>query len=425
MAPTAISELKDLVSLEEDIFCETFSDNLALIFQYAQNDIMNVIETRDLTTVLKLRTGLCTAAKVAFAAYTNANAVQRKVKHTASSDVYALGYSLANKLPTKDLYMIFVKNNDNGESSHDAEQTDMADLLLLVINLRDTVKDLQNSAQVLQDENADLRSRLDALESRIAEAPPRPPQTVAPSPQMQTDQQTQGDEPAPTPVTAVSGDRPVQARRPYYSFCSSSSSSSSSTFDSSSSDTEDFSPVVRRRKANTKRSGRRDDDPGSQRDVTAARQPISGNSIADGSRKADIYIGGVNGSNTASDIRAHLAKHCVTVALDDPGSQRDVTAARQPISGNSSADGSRKADIYIGGVNGSNTASDIRAHLAKHRVTVALGDIRELANHGHWKSFRVTIPSGLVERVTSAGPSGVRCRPFKQHPRGGKPTALR
>ena len=187
-----------------------------------------------------------------------------------------------------------------------------------------------------------------------------------------TNQQTQGDGPAPTPVTAVAGDRPVQARRPNYSFCSSSSSSSSSSSDSSSSDTEDFSPVVRRRKANTKRSGRRD---------------------------------------------------------DDPGSQRDVTAARQPTRGNSSADGSRKADIYIGGVNGSNTASDIRAHLAKHRVTVALGDIRELANHGHWKSFRVTIPAGLVERVTSAGrriwPSGVRCRPFKQRPRGGKPTALR
>ena len=166
----------------------------------------------------------------------------------------------------------------------------MADLLM-VINLRDTVKDLQNSAQVLQDENADLRSRLDALESRIAETPPPPPQTVAvaPSPEMQTDQQTQADGPAPTPVTAVSGDWPVQARHPYYSFWSSSSSSS----DSSSSDTEDFSPVVRRRKAKTKRSGRRDNHPGSQRDVTAARQPTRGNSSADGSRKADIYIGGV------------------------------------------------------------------------------------------------------------------------------------
>ena len=59
------------MSLEEDIFCKTFLDNLGLIFQYAQNDIMNVIETRDFTMVLKLRTGLCIAAKVAFAAYTN------------------------------------------------------------------------------------------------------------------------------------------------------------------------------------------------------------------------------------------------------------------------------------------------------------------------------------------------------------------
>ena len=46
----------------------------------------------------------------------------------------------------------------------------MADLFLVVISLQDTVKDLQNSAQVLQDENADLRSRLDALESCLAEA---------------------------------------------------------------------------------------------------------------------------------------------------------------------------------------------------------------------------------------------------------------
>ena len=218
MAPTAISELKDLVSLEEDIFCETFSDNLAITFQYAQNDIMNVIKTRDFTTLLKLRAGLCTAAKVAFAAYTNANAVQRKVEHMASSDVYALDYSLANELPTKELDKIFIKKNDNGESSHDAEQTDMADLLLMVINLWDTVKDLQNSAQVLEDENADLRSRLDALESRIVEAPPPPPQTVTPPHEMQTDQQTQGDGHAPTPVTAVSSDWPVQARLPLLQF---------------------------------------------------------------------------------------------------------------------------------------------------------------------------------------------------------------
>ena len=370
MAPTTISELKDLVSVEEDIFCETFSDNLGLIFQYTQNDIMNVTETRDPTMVLKLQTGLCTAAKVAFAVYTNANAVQCKVKHTASGDVYALGYSLANELPTIELDKIFIKNNDNGESSHDAKQTDMADLFLMVINLRNTVKDLQNSAQVLHDENADLHSCLDALDSHLAEALPPPPQTVAPPPRCKLTSRPRVMDllQHKSLLYLVIGQRrhvaftivfvphlhPHPCLIPHRR-------------------TLRTSPLLSRgRKANTKRSGRQD---------------------------------------------------------NDPGSQREATAAWQPTTGNSSADGSRKADIYIGGVNGSNTASDIRTHLAKQRVTVALGDIHEFANHGHWKSFRLTIPAGQVERVTSAGrriwPVGVRCRAFKQRPRGGKPTALR
>ena len=72
---------------------------------------------------------------------------------------------------------------------------------------------------------------------------------------------------------------------------------------------------------------------------------------------------------------------------DEPGNQCDVTAAREPTRGptqsNSSVDGSRSADVYIDGVNGNSTISDLRAHLAKHRVTIALGDIHELANNWH------------------------------------------
>ena len=128
MALNDITQLKDLEALNDDAFCEAFSAKLGLIFQYAKDDIVRVIELRDLATVQKLRTTLCTAAKVAFDNYTEASTVQRKVMPTASSDVYALGYSLANKLPTRDLDKIFVKGRDNpGESTSDPEITELAE----------------------------------------------------------------------------------------------------------------------------------------------------------------------------------------------------------------------------------------------------------------------------------------------------------
>ena len=72
MASNDITQLKDLEALNDDAFCEAFSAKLGLMFQYAKDDIVRLIELRDLTTVQKLRMTLCTAARMAFDSYTDA-----------------------------------------------------------------------------------------------------------------------------------------------------------------------------------------------------------------------------------------------------------------------------------------------------------------------------------------------------------------
>ena len=194
--------------------------------------------------------------------------------HAASSDVYALRYSLANTLPTRDLDKFFVKGRDNpGESTRDPEITELAELVPIAINLRDTVKVLENSVEILQDENADMRTRLDALDAR--------PAVAASAPEHQWTQNTSAQPnnaqaARPPPVLPIADDLVPPARAPSVSSRYSFKSSDSSP-DSSSSESEDYIPVSRRKASRVKKSRAKHTRPASRttwRFVFGIKNPV-------------------------------------------------------------------------------------------------------------------------------------------------------
>ena len=88
--------------------------------------------------------------------------VQRKVEHTTTGDIYDLGYTIVNQMATKDVDKIFSNKSDFPEDTDAGQEvTKLAELFLIVINLLDKVKKLENEVTVLQGDNADLRVRLE------------------------------------------------------------------------------------------------------------------------------------------------------------------------------------------------------------------------------------------------------------------------
>ena len=326
---------------------------------------------RDLDTLLKLRNSLCTSAKVAFPAYMSATMVQRKVKHTTTGDIYALGYAIVNQMATKDMDKIFSNKSDLPEDTDTAhEVTELAELVLIVLNLRDKVKTLENEVTVLQGDNADLRMRLEEISAPVALTAPG---QLQPHPQRQTTlQTTAATADSLVPPDGVATDltpkfpqqsQDTRVEEPHRSLAESSSSSDSESSDSddSSSGSEVYIPVRRKSGRNRK---------------TKQAAPT-----------------------------------------------RELSAAKinQPLKS------TRHTDVYVGGVSGSNSTEDIKQHMAKNYISLGLKDIKELASRGNWKSFRVTVPTDALEKVTTSGrhrmwPRGVTCRPFTERPQKSRAT---
>ena len=346
MATTpTISQLQDLDNLADDVFSNTFTCNLTTIFQYARNDIISSVEQRDLATLAALRSSLCDLTQQNFDAYVDAVPVQRKVKHTTAHDIFALGFCLVNKQRTKDSDKVFnIKHEASPEVDIDPKVTKLGELVLVVIKLQQTVNILESQVAELQTANSELQTKLD---EHIASTP-----TAAGHPEGITP-----DQDAPSQSTAPPADvaQPSQSsqlgdahqqqhssrRNRRYSFESESSSLSS---DSDTSDSEGFTVIGSRKRRKPK-----------TRKIRAERPP------------------------------GQLAP-------------------------------SGTSDIYFGGIDNCNTCSDLRAHLAKHGISVQGGDIHELIARGNRKSFRISIPADQEERVTSAGrrmwPNGIICRRF-------------
>ena len=180
--------------------------------------------------------------------------------------------------------------------------------MLIVLNLRDKVKTLENEVTVLQGDNADLRMRLEEISAPVAHTVPGQQQ---PHPQRQmTLQTTAATADSQVPPDGVATDltqkfpqqsQDTRVEEPHRSLAESSSSSDSKSSDSddSSNGLEVYIPVRRKSSRN-----RRTKQAAPTRELSAAKinQPLKSTC------HTDVYVGGT---------KQHMAKNYISVGLKD------------------------------------------------------------------------------------------------------------
>ena len=105
-------------------FQKVFLENMGVIFQWASQDIRDSIESREMNTLLCLRTKLCSMIQTTFAEFADRQAINRKVKHKVLHDIYNLGYSQVNMAPVKELDKLFCPKNSSSTSTVTVDNTE-------------------------------------------------------------------------------------------------------------------------------------------------------------------------------------------------------------------------------------------------------------------------------------------------------------
>ena len=97
--------LQDLTN--DDKPHELFISEIQRIFQYGMKDILETINELDMDVLSSIHNNLADMAKTTFPKFKDRRAVQRTVAHTAAKDIWFLGFSIANRSPSKELEKIF------------------------------------------------------------------------------------------------------------------------------------------------------------------------------------------------------------------------------------------------------------------------------------------------------------------------------
>ena len=82
---------------------DLFISEIQHIFQNGIKDILETITELDLDVLSSIHNTLAEMAKTTFPKFKDRRAVQRTVAHTAAKDIWFLGFSIANRSPSKEL----------------------------------------------------------------------------------------------------------------------------------------------------------------------------------------------------------------------------------------------------------------------------------------------------------------------------------
>ena len=75
----------------------TFLNNLDIVFQYSKNDVICVLEAREIAVLHSLRSQLAEQSLALFDELKDRTLCNRKIEGTYASDIFLLGYSVVNK----------------------------------------------------------------------------------------------------------------------------------------------------------------------------------------------------------------------------------------------------------------------------------------------------------------------------------------
>ena len=118
---TKITQLSELCDCEKEDFESTILNNKDVVFNYALNDVTQILEEREFDTLLHLQQNLCNLVCECdtFAELRDLHPMKRRVKHTAIQDIYYLGHSLIKGNLLDEARSIFGKKKASVNSAED------------------------------------------------------------------------------------------------------------------------------------------------------------------------------------------------------------------------------------------------------------------------------------------------------------------
>lgn len=162
MACIKIAQLDNLTCFNDDSFSKTFTFNLEKVCEYTDNDIQNVLASREDAVINRLRTDLRSEliTKEPFTGYINRALNERAERSQLFTDIIVLGRSIVRGIADTNL----------DESFKPEPQVDLNDkdqLISFVLQLKTKYEDLEIKYNELKFERNSLDTRVTFLESRL------------------------------------------------------------------------------------------------------------------------------------------------------------------------------------------------------------------------------------------------------------------
>ena len=370
-----ITEINDLKNICDNDFQEAFWNNRQVVFSYALQDVLSLLDSRTKKILQPLRNHLCKLAQETFVDLQDKVQVNRRGKNPINEDIFHLGYSLVNNAITKEAEKLFTKK-DNAVKDDQAVSEDnptanlnvaeFAKMVVLVAELKQRLEKVEAQCKQLAD---------NCCCKKGTEQAATPAESPVPSTSNSSVNAEQVDRPDP-PLTSGSDED------------TSSSSSSDESSSSESSHDESDTQILNLLLSKKKRKQKKTKTAKSASDAKVKRSKSEGQSEVRAAKPPKQHIG--------------------------PKAQNTVKAASKTSVSN------KKTEVYIGNLDPENSAADLQRHLEQKGVSVALSDFTSLRRSTDSQSFRISIPSSKFEIVAGSGastlwPKGVKARIF--HPK--------
>ena len=384
-------QLERLLTPEkEENLTEVFTLSLSAIFANTLEDIQESLAHFSKESLCKLHKALCSKVVETFPQYSDRKQINRQVKHTLVSDISALGYSLHNNSPLKDLEKIFHQPTPSSENSasqpvsssqltSSTQQSEVNELLAIVAALSTRLSQLETEVRRLRTElHHEARHPLTSASSQTAS--------------------TDSDDSEAEEELVLDGNR-VDGQSLTVTETETETQENEYTAAVDQDRDETTQPKIKFQvpRAQSRRAKRHQ-----RRLETRRTSQVTHNRTSAVANSAPTEAPVSNCDNMSQAPSSTPIVLTAAQSAPSPAGGNPLTAAT-----------SRKAYIYIGGVSGRNSVNDVKQHVEK--LGSNCYSVKPLCSDRNWRSYKAEIDLSAKDLVCDASkwPAGISVRPFR------------
>ena len=390
-----ISHLAELEAISDDALMQVFWENRETIFAYSSVDIEATLAKKDLEVLKLIRVHLCDLAGKLFPTFDKKVLINRKAKNKVAHDIFHLGYSIINKSFTKEMENVYQKESGDSESITDEtgnDTTDLAQLLIVVTNMKTDIKNNSKEIDLLKAENKDLLVQLKATQCKCGDNC----QVRAPKENIHTVAEIH-EYPKDNLCTVGNSNNTIDVQHPV-----------SATLGSVSTNIGSKAPPTMTPMSEMPNTSNLDQ---AQAPVLESNQLLlqkpKERRLRDPTRLQSSTSSFDSNDSDAMYIQKVYRKR---KALQKK-QQAELNSKINPIKAAKTPD--KKVDMFIGNIDKSNTIEDLINHMNTFNIVVNTADIVEIPQRSENKAFKVTLSTSHVEALKVIWPDRVKVDNFR------------